>query len=183
MSRYETIDSTSVYDHEGNTLIKIGIGLPSFEYEQWLNAGNVPRPIKPSNQYIWDETSSNWIESIEIVREKKINEIIVFYENTFSLSVDCMLSDSTTIIPMNNGKIHAQTLKSGYDLAVLNDETSMNIVDFYDVVHTDVSLTDVQEIMKQQGLAARQDWEQKVTLKQAALDATSIEQIDLISWE
>lgn len=134
----------------------------------------------------WNDITGDWDDYIpEIVLadaiELKVFEIKTAYEATFLTSIDC--TSNGIVYTMNNGKVHAQTLKSGYDLAVLNDETSMNIVDFYDVIHSDISLIDVEEIIKQQGLAARQDWEQKVSLKRAILDATSVEQIDLISWE
>lgn len=146
---------------------------------QWLTA------IENQGQVSWD--GSSFVEytrtrGIEEVRTLKLQEIMNAYNSSSNIGVDCTCLDGTTVITMDGGLEHAQTLKDGYDLAIILGSTDMDIVDFYDEYHLKVTLEDTLEIIKQQGTAARENWAKKVLLKRQILDATYIPEIEAISW-
>ena len=135
--------------------------LPEYEvYKEWLVAGNVPEP-----EFTNDEILVN-------AKESKIAEL----KNSFE---DSLLSG---FICSNNIKMDADfssvtKFNSGYELAKLNGDTTMNVTDFNNSEHS-VLTTDVIEMIRELGnniKVRRQDFINKRQVVNAATNITELE--------
>jgi len=184
----------ALFDSTTNLLISLfmegeGVGNPTIPTEaKEVTQEQHQTLCNGSRFWKWSDSHGSIIailddERLEELRAHKALEISQIYAAQSALAIDCTGTDGTSIFTMDAGKEHAAILKAGYDLAILNNETSMNIVDFYDTIHVGVDLNDVLEIVLQQGLSARADWEHKVQLKRQVLDAVDAAELGAISWE
>lgn len=92
------------------------------------------------------------------------------YMTTLNIKKDAKLTD-------------LQQLKAGYDLAVLLGETTMSIVDYNNVVHADLPLTDIETIMGEVGANYRAQFFKKQQKRAAILAATTPEAVAAVVWD
>lgn len=98
----------------------------------------------------WDFNTNQWVEgedvSVLLDNKKRIkkNEIKTAYEQAINSGFIC-----SNGIVMDSEPLKVQMLKSGYELAVANGATTMDIRDFNNTVHKAVPIADVEVMIKE----------------------------------
>lgn len=118
--------------------------------------------------------------SLAQYRVRKTDEIMAAYLAEVSGSVSCLVNG--TSYEMNAGLDAASKLKSGYDLAILLGETTMDIVDFSNSIHLGVAVADVLEIVQLMSIDYRDTWSKKATLVAQIDAASTYSEVDVIFW-
>lgn len=155
MAKYKLTDS-GVKDTETGACIPNASGNRHWrEYQKWVAEGNTPDPI-----YTDDEIKANQLAE----QQANINNAFV---DDISHMVKCEVNGVTYEMDATNDS--ASRLKSGIDLAVLLGESTIDIVDYHNMIHYSVPLEDALEICKKQGLAFRNNYYKRAVLREAIL--------------
>jgi len=95
-----------------------------------------------------------------------------------AIYVDCLAGG--TAYRMNAGRVAAETLKSGVDLAESNGLTEYFLVDFYDGKYEPVAMADIKEVNRIQGNDSAIHYLRKGELKELINAATTVEEVQAI---
>jgi hypothetical protein len=133
----------------------------------------VPEPLTK-----WD--GEKWVEDLEAYREEQYRlvkeDMITEIEEGYTATV------SGTTYKMDGTEEDLSRLRAGYDLATLNEESTMYIVDYFNDVHNNVPTNIVFDIYKE-GLSNYQYlWKTKNNLRQEIWEATTVSGIQSIIW-
>lgn len=147
MAKYKRSGNGFV-DNETGTYIPNASGNRHYqEVMRWIADGNTPDP-----KYTPEEL-------IAITNQENEQAIRAEFEATIKKPIECFVGDTKydmdadydAAVHMNNGIILAGKLGC----------TTMDIVDFYNIVHTGISIIDAEAIMIQQAIAYKTAWIKK----------------------
>ena len=141
MKKYKLIEN-GVLDQETESFIP---NTPSNrhwrEYQEWLSEGNIPDP-QYTEEELQKKEFDEQIENLNISMNNKVNE-------------PCICEVNGIQYIMDGKEESASRLKAAIDIATLLGETTVDIVDYYNEVYYEVSLSDALEICKCQAIYYR----------------------------
>lgn len=115
--------------------------------QKWITEGNIPDPEYTDEEIIENEKSI------------QIKNIIKEYNEDINKPVECIVNGVTYY--MDGLEESATKMKHGIEYAELMNLTKMDIVDYYNKIHENISLDDCREIMLQQATAYITNWKKK----------------------
>lgn len=125
------------------------------EVMDWIAAGNTPDPEHTSEELV--------ILSLEHQKELIKNA----FKHIVSQPTECVAGGK--MYQMDANYDAAVRMNNGITLAQKLGQTTMDIVDFHNVVHAGVSIEDAESIMLQQAVAWSTAWSQKAKAISALL--------------
>ena len=140
MIKYTLLNDGSYKNNEtGESNIRPGVWM--FEdVKQWLAQGNIPDP----------EFTQEQLDEIEF--NNQLEELKREMDNKTNTPLECVVNGNTYFMDAKDDS--AMRFKHGIELAQMNGESVIGLVDFYNEVHV-VSLEDAMEICRQQANAYR----------------------------
>lgn len=145
--------------------------------EQWLefieNRGK--RKWNPSTLAVENYTPTIPLADIKSI---KISEIVTAYVDELKLGYTCPTSDIKMDMMLEN----INMLEDGYNLAVSQGETVMDIMDYDNVKHTNITTVDVNIILTELKLQFRTLLTKKWDLRSQVDIAVDEPAVNLINW-
>jgi len=109
------------------------------------------------------------------LQAKKVNEIKSAFTNSLANGYTC-----SNNITMDADITSVNTLKSGYDLATIIGQTTMDIRDYNNIVHTNILISDVFTMITELGVNINTQLVKKWTLEDQINLAITQAELDLI---
>jgi hypothetical protein len=119
-------------------------------------------------------------DPMEIVLAKKANEIKTAFYTAAAQPVPIEVNGIT--FQMDGKKDSGRLLNDGITLAELAGETTIDVIDYYNVPHFGISLVDAKEIAKQQALAFRANYYIRAGLRYQVEVAPDVATLTAITW-
>ena len=152
--------------------------------EQMIKDGYFLADIPDSKYLKWDTATSTVVvdtvaetNAFNEVKQAKIAEIKTAYQNQLKQGYIC-----SNGINMDAEQDKVNLLKNGYDLAVKTNQTTMDIRDYDNVVHTGIALADVDTMLTELGVNISTQLAKKWQLEDQVQAATTQTELDLIVW-
>lgn len=133
------------------------------------------RPERPSPLHFWKNGA--WELDLGLLKQDAITRLAKTFENALTTGFTTSLS-----IKMDATLDALQSLKTGYDFALLLGETKMTIVDYNNAAHTDLPIADVAKIMAEVGGNYRNLYMLKQQIRGQVMAATTPQQVTAVAW-
>ena len=151
------LDGMSVPLDKGNRHYK--------DIQEWIAQGNTPEPAYTEQ------------ERFEYLKNKKVEEI----KSSFNQAVNAGYACSNGIT-MNSNIDDIDKLQKGYDLAIKNGLSTMDIRDYNNATHTGIALSDVDTMLLELGNNYAALLKHKWDLVDSVNAATTQADLDAITW-
>lgn len=147
MIKYLDLDNAILDRETGRQIPKEPRNRHYQEFQEWVAAGNTAVVRRPGEEYILEGDS--WIIDPTMSRAKAIAEINSTFQSAIKQPVTCIDNDGKEY-QMDADEESSVRMRRGIEFAELADMPTMNVVDYHNQVHEDVSLENCKAIMLQQ---------------------------------